>query len=79
MQPGDLILTGTPEGVGPIEAGQTVLVRNYVGTSPSKTPSCTHTHNSSSVSIRMASPPSSFFQAGLNDDYTMTFGVENKQ
>ncbi len=27
LEPGDLILTGTPEGVGPIAAGQTVEVR----------------------------------------------------
>ena len=24
LEPGDLILTGTPEGVGPVEAGQTI-------------------------------------------------------
>jgi len=27
LEPGDVLLTGTPEGVGPIEAGQTVEVR----------------------------------------------------
>ena len=33
LEPGDVILTGTPEGVGPIAAGQTVEVRiSGVGT-----------------------------------------------
>lgn len=27
LEPGDLVLTGTPEGVGPLEAGQTVVVK----------------------------------------------------
>ena len=33
LEPGDVILTGTPEGVGPLAAGQTVEVRiSGVGT-----------------------------------------------
>jgi hypothetical protein len=36
LQPGDLILTGTPSGVGPVVAGDIITGRLYLGLKNSK-------------------------------------------